>query len=228
MVTANLIIFDCDGVLVDSEVIACRLTSELLGEFGINLSAREIVERYTGISANVMSDDIADRFGVRLPSDFAITLRNRVVAAFENELKPMKGAELALRSIGQSVCVASSSDQERIRCSLKVTGLLSYFDNHIFSAAQVAKGKPAPDLFLFAAASMSTAPGQSVVVEDSVSGVRAAGAAGMHALGFTGGSHCSPDHAHKLMEAGALVTFDNLLELSPLLTLLPRSDHTAQ
>lgn len=227
MVTASLIIFDCDGVLVDSEVIACRVTSELLSEFGINLSAREIVERYAGISANVMSGDIADRFGVRLPSDFAITLSNRVVASFEHELKPMKGAELALRSIGKSVCVASSSDQERIRYSLRVTGLLSYLDNHIFSAAQVANGKPAPDLFLFAAASMFTAPGQSVVVEDSVSGVRAAGAAGMYALGFTGGSHCSPDQAHKLTEAGALVTFDDLRELSQLLASLSPPYHKA-
>jgi HAD superfamily hydrolase (TIGR01509 family) len=186
-VPPGLIIFDCDGVLIDSETIACRADSACLAELGIVLSADEILDRYLGISAAAMCADIERRLGRVLPADFAATLQRRVAAAFERELAPMPGVAAVLAALHERRCVASSSAPERLRHSLALTGLLHCFEPHLYSAAQVARGKPAPDLFLFAAAAMQVAPGACVVVEDSVAGVQAAVAAGMRAIGFTGG-----------------------------------------
>jgi HAD superfamily hydrolase (TIGR01509 family) len=199
----ELIIFDCDGVLIDSEAIACRTDSACLAEIGIAMSADEILDRYLGISAAAMCADIERRRGQVLPPDFAETLRIRVAAAFETELAPMAGVEAVLAELPHRRCVASSSAPERLRHSLSVTGLLPLFDPYVFSATQVPRGKPAPDLFLFAAASMRVAPESCVVIEDSVPGVQAAVAAGMRAIGFTGGGHCRPGHAERLRAAGA-------------------------
>jgi HAD superfamily hydrolase (TIGR01509 family) len=178
-VPPELIIFDCDGVLIDSEAIACRADSACLAEIGIAMSAEQIMDRYLGISADTMCADIEQRQGRALPPDFAETLRLRVAAAFETELMPMVGVEAALDALPQRRCVASSSAPERLRHSLSLAGLLHRFEPHVFSATQVARGKPAPDLFLFAAASMHTDPAACVVIEDSVPGVQAAVAAGI-------------------------------------------------
>jgi beta-phosphoglucomutase-like phosphatase (HAD superfamily) len=155
----ELIIFDCDGVLIDSEAIACRADSACLAEAGIALSAEEIMERYLGISAAAMCADIEQRLGCTLPADFAETLRLRTAATFESGLVPMPGVEALLVALPQRRCVASSSAPERLRHSLSLTGLLRGFEPYVFSATQVARGKPAPDLFLFAAASMQVAGG---------------------------------------------------------------------
>ena len=203
-VSPELIIFDCDGVLIDSEAIACRADSACLAEIGIALPADEIMERYLGISATAMCADIEQRFRRTLPADFAETLRLRVAAAFESGLIPIAGVEAVLAALPQRHCVASSSAPERLRHSLSLAGLLRCFEPHVFSATEVARGKPAPDLFLFAAASMQVAPVGCVVIEDSVPGVQAAVAAGMRAIGFTGGSHCRPGHAERLRAAGAV------------------------
>jgi HAD superfamily hydrolase (TIGR01509 family) len=211
-----LIIFDCDGVLIDSEAIACRADSACLAEIGIALSAEEIMDRYLGISAAAMCADIEQRLGCTLPVDFAETLRLRVAAAFETGLAPMPGVEAALAALPQRRCVASSSAPERLRHSLSLTGLLRSFEPHVFSATQVARGKPAPDLFLFAAASMQVTPAACVVIEDSVPGVQAAVAAGMRAIGFTGGGHCRPGHAERLRAAGAAAVTDAMAALPEL------------
>ena len=202
-VSPELIIFDCDGVLIDSEIIACRADSTCLAEIGIILSVEEIMDRYLGISAVAMCTDIEQRHGCVLPLDFPETLRLRAAAAFETELAPMPGVEAVLAALPHQSCVASSSAPERLRHSLSLTGLLHWFDPHVFSATQVERGKPAPDLFLFAAVAMRVAPEACVVIEDSVPGVQAAVAAGMRAIGFTGGSHCRPGHAERLRAAGA-------------------------
>jgi HAD superfamily hydrolase (TIGR01509 family) len=216
----TLLIFDCDGVLIDSEVIACRAEAAYLAELGIAVSAEELLERYLGISMAVMLADLEsrlDRSLPPLPEDFADTLRRRVATAFETELRPMPGIEAALVSLPARRCVASSSSPERLRHSLGLTGLLAHFDPHIFSATQVARGKPAPDLFLFAAARMDATPETCVVIEDSEPGVQAAVAAGMRVIGFTGGSHCRPSHAERLRAAGALVVCDAMAALSAFL-----------
>lgn len=214
----ELIIFDCDGVLIDSEAIACRADSACLAEIGIAMSAEQIMDRYLGISADTMCADIERRQGRTLPPDFAETLRLRVASAFEAELMPMVGIEAALDALPQRRCVASSSAPERLRHSLSLAGLLHRFEPHVFSATQVACGKPAPDLFLFAAASMHADPAACAVIEDSVPGVQAAVAARMRAIGFTGGGHCRPGHAERLLAAGAAAIADDMRRLPALVS----------
>jgi HAD superfamily hydrolase (TIGR01509 family) len=217
MAQPDLIVFDCDGVLIDSEVLACRTEAACLAENGMAISAEEIMERYVGVSDTVMFADIARRHGRALPADFPETVRRRVAAAFETDLLPMAGVEAMLQGLTGCRCVASSSAPERLRHSLSVTGLLRYFQPHIFSATQVARGKPAPDLFLFAAATMQAAPEKCLVVEDSLAGVQAAVAAGMLVIGFTGGGHCRPDHAARLSAAGASTVAADMGQLARLI-----------
>jgi len=218
MAQSDLIIFDCDGVLIDSELIACRADAACLADIGIAISAEEIIERYAGVSTAAMFADLELRHGRGLPADFAETLRIRTAAAFETDLRPIPGVEAALRALPSHRCVASSSAPARLHQSLSLTGLLRYFIPHIFSATQVARGKPAPDLFLFAAAAMAAAAERCVVIEDSVVGVRAAVAAGIRVIGFTGGSHCRPGHAERLRDAGASVVYDDMRRLSALVS----------
>jgi HAD superfamily hydrolase (TIGR01509 family) len=213
-----LIIFDCDGVLIDSEAIACLADSACLAEIGIALSAEAIMDRYLGISAAAMCADIERRLGRVLPPGFVETLRLRVAAVFETELVPIPGVATTLAALPYRRCVASSSAPERLRHSLTLTGLLHWFGPHLFSATQVERGKPAPDLFLFAAAAMQAAPASCVAIEDSVPGVQAAVTAGMRAIGFTGGSHCRPGHADRLRGAGAAAVVDDMRRLPALLS----------
>jgi HAD superfamily hydrolase (TIGR01509 family) len=213
-------IFDCDGVLIDSEMIACRAEAACLTAFGIDMSADEILDRYLGIGMATMLADLVGRLGHTLPSlppDFADTLRQQVAVAFQAELQPMPGIEALLQALPGARCVASGSAPERLRHSLGLTGLLPYFDPHVFSATQVGRGKPAPDLFLFAAHRMQAAPATCVVIEDSVAGVQAAVAAGMRVIGFTGGSHCRPGHAARLRAAGASAVCDDVRGLQALM-----------
>jgi HAD superfamily hydrolase (TIGR01509 family) len=218
MPSAGLIIFDCDGVLVDSELIACRTVSICLHEAGINLSVEEVVSSYMGVSVKTMIDDLIARFLARLPPNFPEVLQMRTREAFDHDLKAMEGVKKVLPIITVRTCVASSSARERIIHSLEITGLLEYFDGSVFSATQVAHGKPAPDLFFFAAEQMSVPAKDCLVIEDSIPGVQAARAAGMRVLGFTGGSHCLPGHAHKLQQEGAMATFTRMAELPSLLS----------
>jgi HAD superfamily hydrolase (TIGR01509 family) len=215
-VVPELIIFDCDGVLLDSEVIACRVDAACLAEIGIAMPAEEVMDRYLGISAGAMCADIERRMACVLPPDFAATLHRRTAAAFESELEPMPGIEAALAALPQRRCVASSSTPERLRHALSLTGLLSYFEPHVFSATQVARGKPAPELFWFAARAMQVMPGACLVIEDSIPGVQAAVAAGMPAIGFVGGGHCRPGHADRLRAAGAVAIAGEMRRLPAL------------
>jgi HAD superfamily hydrolase (TIGR01509 family) len=217
MAQTDLIIFDCDGVLIDSEVISCRTDAACLTEIGIAMSAEEIMDRYVGISARDMFADIELRHGLALPLDFPNIVAGRVAAAFEKDLVAVGGVAAALQALSVRRCVASGSTPDRLRHSLLLTGLLRYFDPHIFSATQVALGKPAPDLFLFAAAAMQVAPGTCLVVEDSVAGIQAAVAAGMRAIGFTGGSHCRPGHSERLRSAGAFAVTSEMAQLPGLI-----------
>ena len=213
----GLTIFDCDGVLVDSEVIVCRVCVPCLAEVGIVMSAEEIADRYIGISARSMIADLEVRHGRTLPADFYEMMRYRIAAAFETEPLTIDGVARFLADWTGKICVASGSTPERVRRCLTLAGLLHHFEPHIFSATQVERGKPAPDLFLFAARQMGAEPGECLVIEDSVHGVIAAIAAGMRVFGFTGGSHCGPGHAERLAAAGASVTFAHMRELRSLI-----------
>jgi HAD superfamily hydrolase (TIGR01509 family) len=212
----GLIIFDCDGVLVDSEVIDARIRSECLRAEGFPITAQELAE-HSGISRAGLIELVQSRFGRPLPEGFMETTRAKIMAAFTDELQAIEGVSELLRSLGIPVCVASNSHSDRVRHSLKVTGLWQFFDPHVFSAAMVERGKPAPDLFLFAAERLNVSPADCLVIEDSVHGIRAAQAAGMPVIGFCGGSHCKPGHAGRLFEAGCVREFSRMSEFGVLL-----------
>ncbi|SEI19632.1 haloacid dehalogenase superfamily, subfamily IA, variant 3 with third motif having DD or ED [Rhizobium tibeticum] len=151
--------------------------------------------------------------GFRLPKDHHEYVTAEITQRCRDNLKAVAGVHQALEAISLAKCVASSSDVEKLRVTLKITSLYDYFAPHVFSASQVARGKPAPDLFLFAAEKMNTPADRCVVIEDSVVGIQAAVAAGMMVIGFIGGSHCPPCHAEKLMEAGAIRIFSHMTAL---------------
>jgi HAD superfamily hydrolase (TIGR01509 family) len=207
-----LLIFDCDGVLVDSEPLSCRIDAEILTECGVPYTAEEVARDFTGVSIKDQIARIEMERGIRLPDDFTERLNRTLFQRFETDLKPIDGVRDAILSLPFPRCVASSSIPERIALSLRVTGLADLFDN-IFSSTQVARGKPAPDLFLHAASRMNTLPEECLVIEDSIAGVQAARAAGMRVIGFVGGSHCGPGHAEKLRQAGAPVIIERMSDL---------------
>jgi HAD superfamily hydrolase (TIGR01509 family) len=202
----GLVIFDCDGVLVDSEPIAARVLAAYARDLGLALSAEDCIRRFTGISMAAVQAELGRDLGRPLPADFADRIRAADFAAFAAELRPVDGAAPAvdaLTAAGFAVCVASSGAPEKIRFTLGLTGLADRFEPRLFSATMVARGKPAPDLFLLAAQRMGFAPAACTVVEDSTAGIRAARAASMRAIGFAGGGHCEPGHADLLRAAGA-------------------------
>ena len=210
--TFDLVIFDCDGVLIDSELLSVEADLACLAEESLDISAEEILERYTGISMAGMLVDLEARFGRTFP-DFADRHRQQLRALFEAGLKPIAGVREVLASLACKACVASSSTPERLQHALTLVGLFDRFHPHIFSATEVTRGKPAPDLFLHAAERMGVPPASCVVIEDSVPGVIAAVAAGMTALGFTGGAHCRPGHDSRLYAKGAALVIDNMPQL---------------
>jgi len=210
----DLVLFDNDGVLVDSEPISNRLLAAYLTELGHPTSYEDSLRDYMGSAMHRVHDLVEERSGLRLPADFDDVFHARVFAAFERELKPVVGAVEVLEKLavdGVPYCVASSGSHERIRVGHRTTGLDRWFDDsRIFSAEDVGRGKPAPDLFLYAAERMGVEPDRCVVVEDSPLGVRAAVAAGMDVYGFT-----AMTPAERLV--GATQLFDDMGELSGLL-----------
>lgn len=217
----ELVIFDCDGVLIDSELLSVEADLACLAEDGIDISADEILERYTGISMAGMLADLEARHGRSFP-DFAARHRQRLRVLFETGLQPITGVAEILPSLDCKICVASSSTPERLQHALTLVGLFDRFHPHIFSTVEVAHGKPAPDLFLHAAKQMGFAPERCVVIEDSIPGVIAAVAAGMTAIGFAGGAHCRPGHDSRLYAEGAALVIDNMAHLPSALVQLNR------
>jgi HAD superfamily hydrolase (TIGR01509 family) len=183
----ELVIFDCDGVLVDSERIAIRVEAEFLAELGWPLTETEIVERFMGHTSEYMDQAIELQLGSRLPQDWKDQFARRYREAFAAELVPVDGVLEALGQITTPTCVASSGSHDKLRFTLGHTGLYERFEGRIFSGYEVANNKPAPDLFLHAAARMKAEPACCAVIEDSRPGVEAARAAGMAAFGYAGG-----------------------------------------
>ncbi|MFF3495832.1 HAD family hydrolase [Streptomyces sp. NPDC002795] len=210
----DLVIFDNDGVLVDSEPISNTLLSGYLAELGHPTSYEESLRDYMGAAMHRVHDVVLERTGQRLPEDFDAVFHARVFAAFERELEPVDGVVEVLERLtagGVPYCVASSGSHERIRVGHRKTGLDKWFaDERIFSSQDVGRGKPAPDLFLYAAERMGVPPEKCLVVEDSPLGVRAAVAAGMDVYGFT-----AMTPADRL--AGSRELFDDMRELPRLL-----------
>ncbi|MPY64945.1 HAD family hydrolase [Streptomyces spongiae] len=212
--TYDLVIFDNDGVLVDSEPISNRLLAAYLTELGHPTSYEDSIRDYMGSAMHRIHELVLERRGERLPAEFDDVFHRRVFAAFERELRPVAGAVDVLEKLAADevpYCVASSGSHERIRVGHRTTGLDRWFEeSRIFSSQDVGKGKPAPDLFLYAAERMGVSPSRCVVVEDSPLGVQAAVAAGMDVYGFT-----AMTPADRL--AGATQLFSDMGELSGLL-----------
>jgi len=213
MIGIDLVIFDCDGVLIDSEIVACAVEARLLTEIGYPLTTEEVAHRFAGISARDTHAAIERDWGRPLPDGFAARKRAMIHDACKRELRAIPGAADLVARLATPCCVASSSSPAWLTYALGLTGLYDRFAPNIFSAAMAERGKPAPDLFLHAAERMGAAPGHCLVIEDSVPGVTAGVAAGMTVFGFTGSSHCEPDHGERLIRAGASKIFAEMSAL---------------
>ena len=208
----ELVIFDCDGVLVDTERIAVRVDVQVLAELGWEMTEAEVVERFVGLSDATIRAAIEAHTGRRLTDNWEQQFQHLYRSAFAEHLQAVDGVVDALDGITLQTCVASSGTHEKMRFTLGLTGLLGRFDGRMFSVTEVERGKPAPDLFLHAAARMRVAPAACAVVEDSRFGVEAARAAGMRAFGYAGG--LTPAH---LLAGSGTVVFTDMRELPRLL-----------
>lgn len=202
----DLIIFDCDGVLVDSEVLANQLLRDALAENGLVMTVEQVVETYVGRSMDAVVSISEELLGSELPEHFLDQLQIKTFALFEKKLKAVDGVEevlIALKEKDIQICVASSGSFEKMNLTLCITDLKKYFDGNIFNSSQVKRGKPYPDLFLFAADQMQVEPAKCLLIEDSVPGVQGGVAAGMEVMAYSARSNMQ-----KLKKAGGLVITD--------------------
>jgi HAD superfamily hydrolase (TIGR01509 family) len=209
-----LVIFDCDGVLVDSELITNRIFVRMLNDLGVAVSLDDMFEKFVGRSMAQCLEIISGMLGHAAPVDFVDEYRTRTTAALQSELQTVPGIEMALAAIDIPYCVASNGSHEKMRTSLGVTGLLAKFQGKMFSVADVARSKPFPDVFLYAAEKSGVSAASCAVVEDTPTGVAAGVAAGMTVFGYCA---CTP--RHRLKQAGAQVLFDSMAALPELLRL---------
>ena len=214
----ELVIFDCDGVLVDSEPIAVEIDAIVLKHFGIEMTEAEIIDRFLGRSPSVMTEFIEARLGRPVGESRDESFRHLYTEAYESRLRSVDGITQALDEIQIPLptCVASSSEPDALRFKLELTGLYERFSGNVFSAAAVRHGKPAPDLFLYAAERLGADPVRCAVVEDSQYGVQAARAAGMTAFGFAGGLTTAES-----LQGPATTVFTDMRELPRLLGVQP-------
>ncbi|WP_338081997.1 HAD family hydrolase [Donghicola mangrovi] len=193
----GLVIFDCDGVLVDSEPISLSVMREVLADEGCPMTEAEGYEQLLGRSISTIARTLRQDRGLVLGECHLEVMRQRLYARFAAELRPITHVAQAIDDLGGPVCVASSSQPDRIKLSLELTGLYDKFAPNIFSASMVQNGKPAPDLFLFAAAQMGVDPANCTVIEDSPAGILAAKRAGMKVVAFVGGGHAGPANLYQ-------------------------------
>lgn len=214
----ELVIFDCDGVLVDSEPIAIAVLRELIEEAGHHIDEDTAYERFLGRSMATISASLAEDPGLHVTPGQLDAMRRRLHARLRSDLKPIAGIADTIRTLPMRSCVASSSQPERIALSLDVTGLLPLLEPNLFSATMVREGKPAPDLFLFSAHAMSVAPRDCLVIEDSSAGIEAAKRAGMRVYAFTGATHARhPAHLSRIAALEPDRIFDNMNDLPALI-----------
>lgn len=207
-------IFDCDGVLVDSEPLSMKIDVEILGENGVAMSEEEAHRRFVGKTFAAMLDEMAREFGTRFPADASRQKDSRLLALYERELRAVDGVEAALEALmPQHFSIASNSPANRVEAALRITQLTRFFGNRITTFEHVARGKPEPDVFIEAARRAGYAPQDCIVVEDSVTGVTAAHRAGCKVLGFTGTHPHRQEQATKLIAAGASAVFAHMQEL---------------
>ncbi|MCO6392124.1 HAD-IA family hydrolase [Aliihoeflea aestuarii] len=201
----ELVIFDCDGVLVDSEIIAARVEAEILSAAGYEISPEELAETYAGLTFREIMLRIEREAAIPFQASMLDDVEKRVDSKLKAEVKAIEGVHEAVASVTGKRAICSNSSAERLDMMLTKTRLKPFFEGHIFSSRDTPsqKPKPAPDVFLFAAEAMKTCPSNTFVIEDSVHGIHGAKLAGMRVIGFTGASHTHPGHADMLTEAGA-------------------------
>ncbi len=215
--TFELVIFDCDGVLINSEELASEVCVEAVAELGLHLTPQQYADRYAGNPVAEIWKRVAEDIGRVLPDGFRERVDLSVRKRFETELTQIEGVAEVLQSLSHPRCVASSTQLPLLKSNLARVGLIDFFDPHVFSGSQVKRGKPAPDVFLYAASQMGADPAHCLVIEDSLTGVTAARRAGMNVVGFTGGGHISHDLDTRLMAAGATTTFKDMRRVLDLL-----------
>ena len=214
MLASHHIIFDCDGVLVDSEPLSMQIDVVILAENGVIMSAEEAHARFVGKTFAAMIDEVESEFGVRFPADASARKDRRLLLLYERELQVVDGVAAALSEIGQQpYSVASNSPLERVAAALRITGLTPFFADRITTFEHVARPKPEPDVFIEAARRAGYRPQDCIVIEDSVTGVTAAQAAGCTVLGFAGTHPVRDEHAVKLLAAGARFAFNHMATL---------------
>lgn len=206
----QFVIFDCDGVLIDSEVLANQVEVDIKTELGFPISLEDQCVKFTGMGKS--HPELQKEF-TRLPADFRQQVDDRVLEVYKKELKAIKGTKETLQTLQMPKCVASSSEADWLDLKLQLTGLKDFFPNAIFHGDLVERCKPEPDLFLFALKSMGWAAEKTLVIEDSVHGVRAGRAAGLTVCGFLGGAHIYPGHGERLRAAGADFLISDLREM---------------
>ena len=201
------IIFDCDGVLIDSESIAIGVLVIMANHLGANMDFKESLVSLKGKSLNLCMDIISNRINTPLPIHFEQDYRINTFEAFREKIQPIKGVKRVLENLNLPFCVASSGPENKIRLNLELTGLLTFFEGNIFSCYTIQKWKPEPDIFLWAAETMGFKPNECLVIEDSISGVKAAKAGGFDVFGYT-----EHDYNNQLQEV-ATKTFDSMDKL---------------
>jgi HAD superfamily hydrolase (TIGR01509 family) len=222
-----LIIYDCDGTLIDTETICVEVCLAAIHELGMtDWTVDRYVETFVGIPASVGWKHVEDIYGKPFPPGFTARVDGEIHARFRSDMRVLPGVRSAVESIGGPRCVASSTALPSLTRNLQTAGLIDLFGEAVFSASQVKRGKPSPDVFLFAASQMGHDPGQCLVVEDSAPGVEAARRAGMVPVGFTGASHDRARTARRLTEAGARVVVEHMDDLPAALAALAPSGRT--
>lgn len=212
-----LTIFDCDGTLIDSEGIASSVCAEALSALGVPYSTAMFAERYAGMPARATWDHIRATYNVAFPDGFNDAINREIHRRLDAEVLAVEGARAAVAAVEGPRCVASSTGLVQLRRNLTTAGLIDLFGDHVFSVSQVRRGKPAPDVFLYAASQMGADPAETIVIEDTVAGVTAARRAGMRVIGFTGANHGGPGLDDRLRSAGAIAIVAAMAELPPLL-----------
>ena len=217
----ELVIFDCDGVLVDSEIIASRVDAEILSGAGYPIEPEELSQRFAGLTFRDMLITVERESGMALQASLIDRERDALDRALA-DVRAIEGVHQAVLDAGPRRCICSNSRPERLDMMLSRTGLKTLFGENVFSARATASArpKPAPDVFLHAAEAMKVDPRAAFVIEDSVHGIHAAKAAGMRVIGFTGGAHSWPGHADALTEAGAETVIRRWADLKPVLAAL--------
>lgn len=209
----TLLIFDCDGVLVDSEVFANEALAELMSMLGHPMTTQQALQIFSGLQLRDVLKSAEALLSFPVPADLGAAAGQRLFERFRRELQPVKGVREALDLLPYPRCVASSSSRERVDLSIEVTGLKGLFGDNVFSSDQVKHGKPAPDLYLLAARSFGALSANCIVIEDSTLGIQAAVTAGMKTIGFAGASHATAELARRLKMAGANIVIAAMSDL---------------